>query len=296
MSFFDTFDILTVMLLGQKEDTKIEDDIVELLHIKELSGPALLKEAQKKDPSISKETFYRILRRLLAEEVLTKQNKTYQLNRHWLQRIYRFGKKHIETNQGTDPDNILSFAEGDKITYKFKNPNLMGIYWAHTYDMIFERHDSKTPILIYHPHEWLIHSRTEAESFFLSRFKDDRKLAFFSIGGKTELDKKFKRDWNNDFVQIGTGIDYGIKKTEYINVLDDFIFKVSVSKKFSDDIEAFFAKHSDVTADNREELEKLCNRKDAARMVFTRSRKEAAKWEVKFKKHFYQPKNISVRH
>lgn len=275
------------MLLAQKGDKKIEEVIIELLHIKEAVGPTLLIEAQKKDVSITKETFYRVVRKLLVDEVLNKQNKTYQLNRYWLQRIYRFSKKHIETNQGIDANNILSFEEGDKISYKFKNPNLMGIYWAHTYDMIFEKHNPKSPILIFHPHEWLIHTRTDSETFFLNRFNEDRKLAFFAIGGKHNLDKNFKNTWENKYLQIGIGIDYGLKKTEYINVLGDFIFKVSVSKKFSEDLEAFFKQNPDITPENQLELERLCNRKDASKMVFTRSKKEADKWRSKFNKYFY---------
>jgi hypothetical protein len=253
------------MLLSKNSDTKTEDIVVELLHAKEQTGPTLLTLAQQKDPDITKETFYRTLRSLLKSEVVTKQHKIYQLNRHWLQKIYRFSREHIENNVGIDADSILSFQEGDKITYKFKNPNLMGIYWAHTYDMVFEQHDALVPIFIYHPHEWLIHTRAESESFFLNRFKEDKKLALFSIGGTTALDAAFKKQFTNEYVQIHTGSTYGLKNTEYINVLGDFIFKVSVSKKFSDDIETFFKTHSEITEDNRKELQRLCERKDAAK-------------------------------
>lgn len=279
------------MLLAQEGEKKMEEYIVEALHKGGQGGPTLLDALTKKDPHISKETFYRTLRKLLREEVLNKNKSVYQLNRHWLQRVYRFSKKHIETNQGIDADNILSFEEGDRISYKFKNPNLMGIYWAHTYDMIFELHDPKIPILIFHPHEWLIHTRMESESFFLSRIAEDKKAVLFALGGTTPLDKKFNKDWSNKYLQIATGVNYGFKNTEYINVLGDFIFKVSTSKKFGDDLESFFKKNSEINEKNRTELEKLCNRKDTARMVFIRSKKEADKWRTKFKKDFYIPKN-----
>jgi DNA-binding PadR family transcriptional regulator len=278
------------MLLAQKGEQKIEDYIVEILHSKEASGPTLLKEISKNDPGISKETFYRILRKLLNEEVLNKQNKIYQLNRHWLQRVYRFGKKHIEENQGIDAGNILSFEEGDKISYKFKNPNLMGIYWAHTGDMIYEKHDRKIPILVYHPHEWLIYGRVISETFFLSRFKDDKKLVFFAVGGNTDIDKKFKKDWDDKYRQISINANLGLKNNEYINVFGDFIFKVTVGKKFAEDINNFFKKNKIVSESNRKELEDLCNRNETSKMILTRSKKEADKWRAKFNKHFYIPK------
>ena len=291
VSFFDTNDILLIMLLAQNGDKKIEEYIVELLHEKETAGPSLLIEMTKKDSSISKETFYRVLRKLIEEEVVTKKDGVYQINRQWLQRVYRFSKKYSEASESAN--DIVSLEDGDKITYKFKNPILMGIFWTHAYNPIFNGHDPKIPILVFHPHEWLIHARTESELFFLSRFKDDRKLVFFALGSTSPLDKEFKKNRSNDFVQVGLGLHLGLKKTEYINVLGDYIFKVSVSKRFSEDIDAFFKKNPAMTPENQLELEKICNRKDPTKITLVRSKNEAAKWRAKFNKHFYVPKGDS---
>ncbi len=277
------------MLLAQKGKRGLEETIIEALRDGGVTGPTLLTNVSQKI-NISKESFYRALRQLLKKEVVNKHDGIYQLNRHWLQQIYRFGKQHVAENKNIDVDNILSFKEGDKITYKFSNPNAMGIYWAHTYDMIFEHHDPKVPILIFHPHEWLIHTRVSSESFFLSRFEEDKKLVFFAIGGKTEFDKAFKKTWESKFRQIGIGISYNMKHVEYINVLGDYVFKVSLSNKLNKDLELFFKTHKEVTLENKAELEKLCSRKDSAKMVFVRSKKEAALWRTRFNKHFYKPR------
>lgn len=276
------------MLLAQKGNKGLEETIIETLQEGGLPGPALLNTVSLKI-STSKESFYRALRALLKKEVINKHDAVYQLNRHWLQQIYRFSKKHIEENKAIDTDDILSFKQGDKITYKFSNPNDMGIYWAHTYDMIFEHHDPEIPILIFHPHEWLIHTRIPSETFFLNRFNEDKKLVFFAIGGKTEFDKEFKKNWESKFRQIGIGINFNTKNLEYINVLGDYIFKVSLSKKFNKDLEFFFKIHKEINLENKAELEKLCNRKDSAKMVFIRSKKDATMWRTKFKKYFFVP-------
>ncbi len=276
------------MLLAQNGDIILEERIVELLNETGAVGPTLLAALTKEYPATAKETFYRILRRLCKEEVVTKRKKTYELNRQWLQRVYRFSKQHVEASH--DGNDVLSLEDGDKITYKFKNPNLMGIYWTHAYNPIFNRHDPKTPILVYHPHEWLIHARTESELFFLSRFADDRKLVFFAVGGASSLDRQFKQRHANNFVQVGTGIAMGLKKTEYINVLGDYVFKVSTSRRFGDDIDMFFKKYSEITPKNRVELERLCTRNDPTKITLMRSKKEADKWRAKFKKYFYVPK------
>ena len=126
--------------------------------------------------------------------------------------------------------------------------------------------------------------------FFLSRFKDDQKLVFFALGSTSPLDKEFKQKHSNDFVQVGLGLHLGLKKTEYINVLGDYIFKVSVSKRFSEDIDAFFKKNQAMTPENQIDLDRICNRKDPTKITLVRSKKEADKWRAKFKKHFYIPK------
>ncbi len=273
------------MLLSHLKNKPLEERILETLHRGTFDGPTLLETLRKKDPTLSKETFYRILRKLLREEVVSKYLKYYSLNHNWLQRLYRFGKQHIE-----ESDELLSFKEGDRIVYSFKNPNLMGIYWAHIYDTIFDHHDPNDPVLVFHPHEWLIHTRTSAESFFLNRFEDDKKPVFFALGGATPLDASFKKTWSSKFRQIATGTSYGLGNNEYLNVLGDFIFKITTSKKFGNDLQAFFKKHSTLTPEALKELESLCNRNDRARMVFIRSKKEADSWRKRFNKHFFLPK------
>jgi Fe2+ or Zn2+ uptake regulation protein len=276
------------MLLSTNSKKKTEDYIIEILHSSTHTGPTLLDEVRKKKSKLPKETFYRVLRKLLNQEIITKNKNSYGLNRHWLQRIYGFSRTNIEKKETTDTDHILSFQEGDKIRYSFKNPNHMGIYWAHTYDMIFDNHDPKIPILIFHPHEWLIHTRTEAESFFLSRPNNDKKLVWFAIGSKDSLDRKFKNDWESKYIQVGLGINIGLKDNEYLNVVGDFIFKITLSKKFSTDLNNFFANNTEVNKNNIDELKSICNRNDSVKMLFTKSNKEADKYRAKFKKYFYK--------
>ncbi len=276
------------MLFGQNTKKTLEQKILELLHKGGTTGPILLESLRKTTPSLPKESFYRILRNLVSQEVVTKYQKIYEINQHWLQRIQKFSQDRM--NILTEEDNILSFKEGDKVTYSFKNPNLMGIYWAHTYDIIFEKHDPKIPILVFHPHEWLIYTRTSSEALFLSRFQDSKKLAYFSIGGATILDKTFKKEWADKFRQISTGIHYGFKNTEYINVLGDFIFKITVSKKFAASIDDFFKRNSVVDDENVAELIRICNRPDRTRMVFTRSKKVSTQLHKKFEKYFFKPR------
>ncbi len=273
------------MLFSRNTSVTVEELIIETLGARALSGPMLFERIKQRLPKTPKESYYRILRSLLKQEVITKYGKMFSVNRHWLHQLYRFSKPQIEFGKNSKLS-VLSFEDGDTITYKFKTPNLMGIYWAHLYDTVFQFHYPEIPILVFHPHEWLIHARVESETFFLKRFSEDGKRCLFSIGGITELDKEFKKKWSSKYLEIATGASYGLKNTEYLNVLGDFIFKVTVSARFAKDIDTFFKKYKTVDDENRQELIDLCNRSDAVKMVFTRSKKEADKWRAKWKKDY----------
>ncbi len=274
------------MLFGTKNN--LENLILMSLQAKPLTGPLLKEKIKETLPHLSKETFYRVLRALLMEEVLVKNKSVYAINHHWMEKLAKFSAGSGE--KSFDSENILSFKDGDRITYHFKNPNLMGVYWAHTYDLVFKVHDPKIPILIYHPHEWLILGRPEAESHFLTRFSRAKKRVHFAIGGTTDLDRAFKKEWGSTHVEIGTGIDLGLSEDTYINVLGDYIFKVTVGSRFAKDIDTFFKTHTTMTDEASNALARLIARDEHTKFAFKRSTKEAALWRSRFGKYFHLPR------
>lgn len=280
------------MIFGTKSN-KIEEKIVEILHKNPLSGPSLLKALGEQENPPSKESFYRILRDLKKEEIIHKDGQIYTLNRIWLKRMRGFIDKQIQS----DTLNILDMQDGDKITYKFKNPNLMGIYWAHSGNVVFDNTGSKTPILIYHPHEWLIYTRTHSEEFFLQNFVNGydhgKGKVFWIIGGNTPLDKKFQKEWNRGLLEIGTDIDIGAGKNLHVNVVGDYVFLVTTEKSFGEKLDAIFQKNEIMTPEALAEIRDLTEKNYKTKLVLMKSKKEAEKWKIKFKKYFFLSKEYT---
>lgn len=278
------------MLFGTKSN-KIEEKIVEILHKNPLDGPSLLGKLNEQENPPSKESFYRILRDLKKEEIIHKDGPIYTLNRIWLKRIRGFIDKQIQS----DTLNILDMQDGDKITYKFKNPNLMGIYWAHSGNVIFDNTSSNTPILIYHPHEWLIYARTHSEEFFLQNFvkgyHHGKGKVFWIMGGNTALDKKFQKEWNEGLLEIGTGLDIGAGKNLYVNVAGDYVFLVTTEKSFGEKLDQIFRENEVMTPKALTELRDLTEKNYKTKLVLMKSKKEAEKWKKKFKKYFVLSKD-----
>ena len=107
------------MIFGSKN--KIEEYIIEALDEGPLQGPELIDCVQAKRPQSAREAVYRALRKLMAEEVVSKNRKAYSLSRHWLQRIRRFANRHTQSASRIDADQLLALEDGDRVTYHFKS-------------------------------------------------------------------------------------------------------------------------------------------------------------------------------
>lgn len=258
-----------------------EGTIIETVGTGHITGPILLEKVTKKIP-ISKESFYRLLRKLLKEEIIVKNKTLYSLHSRWIEKLSTFC---------VPQKNTFSLEDGDQITRTFKDPKSMYQYWANMYDSIIVHHHPSDPILIYHPHNWFVYGRTEDEQIFLERFKKKKQYACLAIGGKTVLDKKFKKEYENEYVKINIGTTYNLPNTTYINVVGDYIFKVTIGEIFSSRIDTFFNEKSIVDVPSMEYIEKITSQKEKTKILIKRSKKEATIWRTKYRKYFIFPKS-----
>jgi hypothetical protein len=256
---------------------KTENNIIRILRKGAVPGAILLTQVSTLK-KVSKENFYRILRKLLKEEVIIKNKTQYAINSRWLDTVSDF----INSGQGQ----IINLQQGDQITYNFSNARSMYDYWAYVYDFLFEQHDRKVPILLYHSYQWFIYAREDSEKIFLNKFTKNKQLGMLCIGNNSQSQKDFKRTWSSKYLQINTGITYSNDHTVYINVVGDYIFKVYTSKKFALQLESFFKKYPVITDEARLEIIKLSQEKDRTKLVIKRSLKESQKWFSRYRKDF----------
>ena len=273
------------MIFAKKQ--RIDEYIIEILNEGSLEGPDLLNQVKKYKSIITKQALYKSLRQLVESEVITKTGKKFSLNRFWLQKIYQFAKRHIN-NVGSK--NILEFEDGESLTYHFKNPYLLDITWLHFYDMVYEENPHDQVILDYQSHEWPILVRPDTEKYWINRFNKEKRLILISIGGNTVLDKKFKKDWNSEFVHINTGVTYGINDNKYISVIGDYIFEVTIDIAFSKQVNLFFEKESMLTEDSLNKLKLITQKRYKSKLNILRNKHKADIWRKKFKNDFYIPK------
>ncbi|NTV44373.1 MAG: hypothetical protein HGA67_01600 [Candidatus Yonathbacteria bacterium] len=275
------------MILLDRND--LTDLVVEALSNGGLSGPAVVAAVHKHRPGITRQAVYAVLRKLLAQEAVHKVGKTYALNRMWLKKLHAFASERLSSLDKGDAAHVGDINDGDSITYRFKNPWLMDIYWDHIFDAVMETHDPTIPVVVYHPHEWFIHARPDTEQAFLRGFARRGEVVFFSIGGNTPLDKAFKREWGSDTMQVNCGQTYGFKPGYYLNVMGDLIFEVFIEKGFADDIDDIFMENA---PDAPECLKEATQRQYRTKLVFSRDKKKADMLRKRLSKEFYMPVGV----
>jgi hypothetical protein len=268
----------------------IEEHVIEVLDFGSTDGPTLLGKILDSGLNITKQALYKSLRKLIEGEVVNKVGKNYSINRLWLQKVKKFTERHVDKNIITKQIDISSLENGDSLTYQFRNPFHMDVVWGHLFDIIYESTPREITVLNHHPHEWLILSRPETEKFWLNRFKQDKKIMLFTISGDSQLDKKFKKDWNSENIKISTGISHGLPINKYLSVVGDYIFEISTDLKFEHLIDEFFKNNKTIDEVSQKQIQSISKMKYRSKLKLTKNRKRADLLRKKYKKEFYVPK------
>jgi len=276
------------MIFGSK--TRIEEYIIEILDRGALDGPTLLKQIDEIYGPTTKQSVYKALRKLIHDEVLNKHSTHYSLNRYWLQKIRDFTDRHIEKTESVDTGNILHFENGDSVTYNFKNPYLLDITWGHLFDILYEVSPVEQVILNYHPHEWLIMSRPETEKFWLDRFKEDKKIMCFTIGGSTFLDQNFQKEFSSDYIKINLGESYGLRSDQYLSVVGDYVFEVTTNKNFEEEVHHLFTQTEKLVDIDQKKIKQISKLKYRSKIKLSKNKSKADSWRKKFKRDYFIPK------
>lgn len=275
------------------QQNSIESLIIKSLKDTGSSGPDIISAVKKHKPTLTDQAIYVVLRRLISDTILYKRDKTYSINRLWLTELYNFASSRLNTLQRAEAREVLDLEDGDKITYQFKNPHLMDIYWEHIFDTLLAVHDKTIPIIVYHPHNWFLYARPESEKFFLQQFTKQKIRALFTTCGKTPLDLKFKNTWRSEYLQINCGNSYGFKNGYYVNILGDIIIEVFTDATFSKEIEKIYTL-SDTDESFKQFMKTVSSKRYKTKLVISKDKKKSDLLFKKITKDFFVPQSYSL--
>lgn len=269
------------MLLSSK--SKINEVIVSLLS----KGPVeslVLLEGTQKELSVSKQGFYKALRELLRDEVVTKHNQTVLLNTIWINRLESFVGDVQKHYLAKVSEQILSLSEGDTMTFKFKSILELDILWMHYFYMIAKQVDE--PILFNTHHEFWSLFRQDLQSQMYEWIMQNNKKTYYVIGSNTALD----RETTKSHKQYGIELAYEDKPSTSLNtgytVIGEYIFSTVLDNTTAHAIDGLYKKYTTWEPAVEEELKEIISRMRRSKVVIERNKKKAEILRKKLMKYF----------
>lgn len=265
--------------------------ITELVTGSKNSAVLVAKVAGAHDCSV--QSVYAVLRKLREQGIVLLNKKLLTLNIVWVEEQSELLKRARDTYlESTDSGtfSIETLEEGDRVTYQFKNPVLLDEMWGHTFMLLLNRIQKEIPIMIYNPHSWFPLVRYASEKTIFQSLFDNGFRAYFSFGGQEELD----RDICKKFVEpIGhsysTGVELGLKKEKYINVVGDYMIEVELDEAVAEAINKYFSKYKKIEHSDAKELQEIVSKRGKNKLTLSRNSHKAQRLRSRLAKDFLIP-------
>lgn len=266
-------------MLYSKHET-LEDTLVQLL----LKGPYSIKELHQtvsKHESVSLRAIYKATDALIDAGVAFKVGKKLWINQEWIR----------ELRERLSPS-VPLLSPGERIVYTFTSIEHLNIFWK-TVAFQLEESSNGRPFF-YNPHNFwaYIPELKDSEDEYYIQFLEEKKHAYFVVGGTSEADREFKRDYQNGYFQIDARIVPSLGRRDHITVLGDFVITARLSQSLSKRIDELY--------DSDQPLEKIQSgilaayRSDVkVRLVFEHNADKAAKLRKLLSQNFVLNKALN---
>jgi hypothetical protein len=269
------------MLFSKKES--LEDRIVRYLLPRELTVKGIKKELAAEQVEVTIQGIYKVLRTLIAEEIIIKRGTLYSLSEEWRNNSVDL------FNQSTDR---FELAEGEKIAFDLTSLIHLDQQWKNIVLPLHEVHPN-VPVFLYNPHEIWAHlseSRRSSEYAYYRSFAEQKTHAFCLFGGNTIHDRAIKKELQNEYLQIALGAT-PFPKTDYPTIFGDYIITTRVSARLTEEIETTYQESADTeTLESR--LQKIGIEKKKVKLIIERDRAKAKKLRKKLSKEFFVPQAL----
>lgn len=209
----------------------LEDKLVEAL----LGGPASIKKLRAivstPENVASLRGVYKAVSSLIDAGVLLKVGKQIWINQQWARNL----RERLATS-------IPFLSPGERAVYIFNSVQHLDVFWK-TIAFQFEEHEQSGRIFFYNPHNFwaYIPELKESENEYYAHFAKTKKRAFFTVGGATEADRAFKREYQNEFLQIDVRDVPSLGRRDHITILGDFVITARMSQKLAKQLDNIYS-------------------------------------------------------
>ncbi len=262
---------------------KINELIVSLLSRGPVDSLELLQQAQSQ-LKLSKQGFYKALRELLVDEVVTKHKQTVLLNTIWINKLDSFVGDVQKHYLAKAQEQFLSLSEGDSMTFKFKSILDLDIMWMHYFYMLAKQVDS--PILFYSYHEFWSLFRSDLQTQMYEWIQANNKKTYYIIGNKNPMDIETTKPHKQYGIEIAYEDKPSFSPNTGITVIGDYIFNTIIDNTTTHAIDTLYTKYQTWEPAVEIELKEIIDRMRRSKVVIERNKKKAEQLRKKLMKYF----------
>ncbi len=281
--------------------------IAELIVVALRKGPltvdALAEYVAKKYQKVTIQGMYKALRKLRAERIVILHKKKAVLDRTWIQKLERFVlvTEHAYKTPSGDSGHFLQMADGDRITYSFKDPLQVDIFNNHILYILFDALPNVDRWFAYAPHHWFMLARREEEIALMRHMNSKGIKYLFTSGYDGRLDRYIKKEFDGINAKYHMRERPLFKDKSYhqgivINVFGDYIIEVRHDRETARKIDSFYKKsQAGLSHGNKEgmldpkkidELKNIVSKQSHNKLSISRNAEKAERLRKIFGKNF----------
>jgi len=262
--------------------SSLQEDIMQFLTLGPARGMDVLRQVSI-NSSTTKQGVYKILRHLLGQEIIVKENGFFILNKLWLSRI-----KEFATNSEDAIGLRLPFSSPSSNRKKviiFKDAEALDIYWGHLY-LTLTQAFKDSPIFFFNHHSWSIYERAHSEKYlYESSLKKSQKV-LITLGSNTQMAQKFKKQFSKNNIQITIDEHFSMPKTDHICVIGDYCILTRYDNKAMAQINSLFNNSGSLNEPEIKELHKILMDCKKPKIIISKNSRLANIWKRRLAKNF----------
>ncbi|MEI6352892.1 MAG: hypothetical protein WCO35_03080 [Candidatus Nomurabacteria bacterium] len=268
----------------------IEDLLLNILQ----KGPILISDLiyslSKERGNTTKQGVYRVLRKLNNEEKIVINKKQVSLNLHFIKKMNNFFSlaQYFYISDLSNSNDFLWLQDSEKISYYFKNLNLLDAFWSHVFYMLNESINIEEPVFFYMPHNWFYYVRQDTEEVILKDLQEKPRPVYLTIFNNSPLDKDSQISYRKNNIQCNIiSKNFFDKKDFYFSVMGDYILETPVDLNIVKDINKFFENTKVFDEKAKLELLSIVSKNGRNKLIISRNKKKAEEYRKILSKDFF---------
>lgn len=230
-----------------------------------------------KEGSLSLRAVYKSVNKLIDAGVILKVGKQIMIDHEWAKRV----------GDMMDSSSAPILSRGERAVYTFVAVEHLDSFWK-TIVLPLEQSTSAREILFYNPHNFWAYlpARKESEDTYYRHFSNVERYGFFTIGGDSRADTEFKREYQNEHLQIDLRNIKLFRKTDHITIVKSFIITVRLAKKVSENIDKLYESGESIK-DILPRIVGICQKPGKIRFVIENNPVRASRLKKVLARNFY---------